>query len=137
MWTSPLYYISKLPIMEGLRNNIILQNKARNLDSIRDMVKAIALPTDNIFEKRNAILLSNCNAKLAKIFLAEFKHQLIDNKLAAMPEFNLGGMVLSYVVSDMKRRIDPLTGFGVIPGPNPNGLNPMDWGLSCNNDVMN
>jgi len=136
MWTSPLYYISKLPIMEGLKNNIILQNKARNLDSIRDMVKAIALPTDNIFEKRNAILLSNCNAKLAKNLLSEFKAQQIDNKLAAMPEFNLGGAVLSYIVSDMKKSIDPMHGFGVQDKPKPKG-NPMDWGLSCNNDMMN
>lgn len=75
LYTSPLYYISKLPIMEGLKNNISLQNKAIRMDSIRDLVKAIALPNENVFEKRNCILLANCEAKLAKIFLAEYRSQ--------------------------------------------------------------
>lgn len=124
VFTSPLYYISKLPIMRGLINNIVLQNKARKLDSIKDLVKAIALPNDNIFEKRNGILLANCNAKLAKIFLAEFKSLRIDERPANMPELNLGGTVLSYIVSDLNRPVSRTIGLGLDPPqpkPNPYG----------------
>lgn len=113
IYTSPLFYISKLPIMRGLINNITLQNKARKLDSIKDLVKAIALPNDNIFEKRNSILIANCNAKLAKLFLAEFTSQHVDMRLANMPEMNMGSTVLSYIVSDLNRQVPKDIGLGL------------------------
>jgi len=137
LYTSPLYYISKLPIMKGLLNNVMLQNKARKLDSIRDLVKAIALPNDNIFEKRNGILIANCQAKLAKIFLAEFKAQWIDMRLADMPDFNMGSTVLSYVAQDLRKAIPKDIGLGLDPPEQKAKFAPMDWGLSCNNDAMN
>lgn len=115
IYTSPLFYISKLPIMRGLINNITLQNKARKLDSIKDLVKAIALPNDNIFEKRNAILIANCNAKLAKLFLAEFESQHVAMRLANMPEMNMGSTVLSHIVSDLNKQIPKDIGLVVKP----------------------
>lgn len=140
MYTSPLYYISKLPIMEGLKNNIILQNKAMKIDSIKDLVKAIALPNDNIFEKRNSILLANCQAKLAKIFLHEFKAQQVDNKLAGMPDWNMGSSVLTHIVSELNKPVSKTVGLGLDPPTPPSPMKPewgFNWGMSFNGDVMN
>jgi len=112
--TSPIFYLTKLPIIEALKNNIMVQSRARNLDSLREIVKAIALPTSDIFDKRNAILLSSTHAKLAKKFLNKFEHYVIKGRLAPMPDPNLGTQVLDHIASNMRNyQIDK--SYGLIP----------------------
>jgi hypothetical protein len=119
IWTSPIYYLTKLPVMEALQNTISSLNRARNLDSIKEMVKAIALPDSDVFEKRGAIRLIGAYAKLAKITIATFEHHVIQGRLAAMPDPNLGSQVLDRIVSDMRTyQIDKSHGL-IPPSPKP------------------
>jgi len=117
MYSSPIYYLTKLPIIEALRNNILAQSRARNLDSLKEIIKAIALPTSDIFDKRNSTKLSSTYAKLAKKFLAKFEYHVINNKLTPMPDPNLGTQVLDHISSTMNNyQID--RSHGLIP-PSP------------------
>lgn len=100
--TSPIYYLTKLPVIEALRNNILAQSRARNLDSLKEITKAIALPTSDIFDKRNSIKLTSTYAKLAKKFLVKFEHYVISGRLAPMPDPNLGTQVLDHISSTMR-----------------------------------
>jgi len=119
IWTSPIYYLTKLPVIEALRNTIRSLNRSRKLESIKDMVKAIALPDSDIFEKRGSIRLIGAYAKLAKITIATFEHHVIQGRLAAIPDPNLGSQVLDHIVSDMRTyQIDKSHGL-IPPAPKP------------------
>jgi len=132
IWTSPIYYLTKLPIMEALANTIGSLSRARNLDSIRDIVKAIALPDTSVFEKRGSIRLIGAYAKLAKSTISKIEHYVIQGRLAPMPDPNLGTQVLDRIKQDiMTYQIDK--SHGLVPPtpqvPVPKKINPYEPGL--------
>jgi len=119
IFTSPLYYLSRHPIMEALRNNILVQSRSRKLESIRDEIKAIALPSTDVFEKRAKIRLSSTYAKLAKLTISKIEQHVIKERLSSMPEMNLGTQVLTHIRSEMNyRNIDKSHGL-IPPAPKP------------------
>jgi hypothetical protein len=101
IWTSPIFYLSKFPVMEGLKNTISLLSRSVKTDTMKDLVKALALPDTNVFDKRSANSLSGAQAKLAKIFLAQFEHSVIEGKLTNMPLFSSNKTAIGHIQSTL------------------------------------
>jgi len=118
LWTSPIYYLSNTPMMEGLINKInqirIMQSQSK---SISEFVKVTALPDpNNVFDQRSATLLIGATAKVAKKFKAMFDTMVIQGK-PAMPSESLQGTVFRSITTELSMlRKANNSKVGLVPG---------------------
>jgi hypothetical protein len=118
LWSSPYWYMTRMPVIQAISNLASSLNKARKSDSIKDLVNTIALPSDDVFSESRIAVLAGAKAKLAKITLAKFELHIIRGTLANMPNINL----TSTVLEQLQRQIADLDKIkqhhGLVPGEN-------------------
>jgi hypothetical protein len=118
IWTSPIWFITQTPLMRSLGNVIDALSRAKQLDSFKEMIEVLALPSPSVFQNRASIRLIGAKAKIAKRFLAEFESSVIQGRPATIPSINLGGSVLRKASNDIDVMIRSLDRhFGLLPGP--------------------
>lgn len=118
VWTSPIWFITQTPLMRSLGNVIDAISRARKLDSFKDMIEVLALPSPSVFQDRASTRLIGAKAKLAKRFLAEFEASVIRGQPATNPSINLGGSVLRKASNDIDVMIRSTDRhIGLLPGP--------------------
>jgi hypothetical protein len=118
IWTSPIWFVTQTPIFRSLGNVIDALSRAKKLDSFKEMIEVLALPSPSVFQDRASTRLIGAKAKLAKRFLAEFEASVIRGQPATIPSINLGGSVLRKASNDINQIIssfDKTT--GLLPGP--------------------
>lgn len=103
--TSPLWFAIQLPLVKAIGNTVEALRKARKLDSFKEMIEVLALPSPSTFQERAHVRLIGAKAKIAKRFLAEFEAQVIRGRLANNFAANLGDSVLTKVGTDIKNKI--------------------------------
>jgi hypothetical protein len=121
VWTSPIWFITQTPLMRSLGNVINAISRAKKLDSFKEMIEVLALPSPSIFQDRASTRLIGAKAKLAKRFLAEFEASVIRGLPATIPSINLGGSVLrkaGFEIDDTIRNTNRTIGL-VPPSPDP------------------
>jgi hypothetical protein len=114
--TSPLWYITQLPLTRAIGNVVTALSRAKKLDSFKEMIEVLALPSPDTYTERASVRLIGAKAKLAKRFLAEFEAQVIQGRLVGNVSMNLGSSVLTQVgsdITDMIRSTDRT--FGLYP----------------------
>jgi hypothetical protein len=139
LWTSPLWYMTQMPVVQALANLTTSLNRARKLDSIKDLISTIALPSDDVFSESRRTALVGATAQLAKVTFATIDRYIIHEALAPMPNPNLTSTVLGLISSELRAFKVPKT-VGLIPGmneldkpkeepkaPNPYGLGVAMW----------
>lgn len=99
--TSPRWFLCQLPLVKAIGNTVEALRKARKLDSFKDMIEVLALPSPSTFQERAHVRLIGAKAKIAKRFLAEFESSVIQGRLAGNFAANLGNTVLSKAVFDI------------------------------------
>jgi hypothetical protein len=117
LYTSPIWYMTQMPIISALANLASSLNSARKLDTIKDLINTIALPSDDVFSESRQAVLAGAAAKLAKITLATFEKHVIQGTLANMPNPNLTSTVLSLMTTEL-RSYKVSKHVGLIPGEN-------------------
>jgi len=118
LWSSPQWYMTRMPVIHSISNLASSLNRARKSDSIKDLISTIALPSDDVFSESRIAVLAGAKAKLAKITLAKFELHIIRGTLANMPNINLTSTVLDHI----SREVDNLSKIkqhhGLLPGEN-------------------
>lgn len=102
IWTHPLFYIYNSPFIQGIMNSIGALSRARNLDSIKEIVRALALPNPNAFEQRASIRLAGVQSKIAKVFMAEVD-RVVQGRLANMPSPPMQSFIGPVILSDWNK----------------------------------
>jgi len=118
LWSSPQWYMTRMPVLPAIANLASSLNRARKSDSIKDLISTIALPSDDVFSESRIAVLAGAKAKLAKITLAKFEQHIIRGTLASMPNINLTTTVLDHIVREVGNLDKIKQHHGLIPGEN-------------------
>jgi hypothetical protein len=105
IWTSPSYLITQTPLMRALANMIESLSSAKKLDTFKDMIEVLALPSPSIFTERASTRLIGAKAKLAKRFLAEFESSVIQESTSQFYQPYLGINILRGLSSQIETLI--------------------------------
>lgn len=103
--TAQKWFLIQLPLVKAIGNTVDALRKAKRLDSFKEMIEVLALPSPSCFQDRASVRLIGAKAKIAKRFLAEFEQLVIQGRPANNFASNLGNEVLTKVGTDIKNAI--------------------------------